>query len=50
MAYNVARSNMARELDDWVKDVNLQCWLLMHREANADNAGETILEDPNGDD
>ena len=39
--------NAARELDEWVKEVNLQCWLLMHREFNEqdDTASLTLKED-----
>lgn len=33
-AYQIGYINAARELDEWIKEVNLQCWLLMHREAN----------------
>lgn len=33
-AYQLGYVNFCRELDERCKKVNLQCWLLMHREAN----------------
>ncbi len=44
-AYTLGAVNAARELDEWIKEVNLQCWLLMHREAHDDASGEMIVEE-----
>jgi hypothetical protein len=37
-AYQLGYANFAREIDERCKKVNLQCWLLMHREANETDA------------